>query len=99
MDTLADLELAWTSYDKLAKMFKERRNPDGKREHPTQKPLDLMKWCVQFADKHEKVETVFDPFAGSGTALVASKYLGKKFIGCEAVPKYCEIANQRLRQD
>lgn len=46
MDTLADFELAWTSFDKLAKSYDERRNPDGKREHPTQKPISLMAWCL-----------------------------------------------------
>src|SRR3990167_8165998 len=62
MDTLADFELAWTSFDKLSKSWDERRNPDGKRDHPTAKPISLMKWCIQYADKHMgRVQTILDP--------------------------------------
>ena len=42
MDTMADFELAWTNFDRPAKKFIENRNPDGKRQHPTQKPLDMV---------------------------------------------------------
>lgn len=96
MDTLADFELAWTSFDKLAKSFKGRRNPDGKRSHPTQKPLELMRWCI---DKYsESGATILDPFMGSGTTLVAAKYLNRNATGIEISEKYCKIAEQRLAQ-
>src|SRR3990167_9051067 len=98
MDTLADFELAWTSFDKLAKSFDERRNPDGKRNHPTQKPLELMRWCIDFASKSVEggVLTVLDPFLGSGTTAVACKMLKRDFIGIEISPEYCKIAEERL---
>lgn len=96
METLADFELAWTSLDKPAKMFKERRNPDGKRQHPTQKPLELMRWCLsQFPD----AQKILDPFMGSGTTLVAAKYLNRNATGIEISEKYCEIARKRLSQE
>lgn len=96
MDTLADFELAWTSFDKLSKKFKERRNPDGKREHPTQKPLDLMRWCLE--NYSDPGMTILDPFLGSGTTAKACMELKRNFIGIEISPEYCAIAEQRLKQ-
>ncbi len=97
MDTLADFELAWTSFDRLSKKFKERRNPDGKRQHPTQKPVDLMRWClVKFSNEND---LILDCFAGSGTTLRACKDLNRRFIGIEISEDYVKIANQRLAQD
>lgn len=97
MATLADFELAWTSFDKPAKAYVEDRNPDGKRFHPTQKPLSLIKWCIAFANGNS--DTVLDPFLGSGTTLRACKDLGRRGIGIEIEERYCEIAANRLRQE
>jgi len=94
MPTLADFELAWTSLDRPSKLWDEDRNPDGKREHPTQKPLSLIAWCLSFVSG-----PVLDPFAGSGTTLRAAKDLGREAIGIEIEPRYCEIAVKRLRQE
>jgi site-specific DNA-methyltransferase (adenine-specific) len=94
--TMADFELAWTSFDRPAKQFTEDRNPDGKREHPTQKPLSLMLWCLGFVDPKE---VVVDPFMGSGTTLVAAKQLGRKAIGIEISREYCDVAIKRLQQE
>ena len=43
-------------------------------------------------------ETVFDPFAGSGTTLIAAKKLGRSYVGIEIVPQYIEIIKQRLSE-
>jgi site-specific DNA-methyltransferase (adenine-specific) len=43
--TMADAEVAWTNLDKNIRIFDSPRNPDGKRVHPTQKPVELMSWC------------------------------------------------------
>ena len=64
------------------------------REHPTQKPLDLMRWCI----KRMKASTILDPFMGSGTTGVACVKLGRKFIGIEIEPKYFNIACKRIEQ-
>jgi len=96
MYTIADFELAWTSMDKPAKMYTARRNPDGRRSHPTQKPLGLMKWCIKQANG--TATTILDPFMGSGTTLRAAKDLGRKAIGIEIEEAYCEIAARRLEQ-
>ena len=96
LDTLADFELAWTNFDKPSKQWTERRNhaEDG-NEHPTQKPISLMKWCILFANN---VQIVLDPFMGSGTTLRAAKDLGRKAIGIEIEEHYCEIAARRMSQ-
>jgi hypothetical protein len=95
MPTLADCELAWTNMEKPAKSFSEDRNPDGKRVHPTQKPCDLMGWCICQAFP---IQTILDPFMGSGTTLVAAKLRGIKAVGIEIEEKYCAMAVERLRQ-
>ena len=96
LPTLADFELAWTNFDKPSKMWDERRNPDGKRRHPTQKPISLMMWCIMQASNPE---SILDPFLGSGTTAVAAKKLGRKCIGIEVSEKYLKIAVERLRQE
>lgn len=62
--------------------------------HPTTKPEPLMIRVVQLMPG----QTILDPFAGTGTTLVAAKRLGRKAIGIELEEKYCEIAAQRLAQ-
>src|SRR5438445_10506543 len=75
--TLADFELAWTNLDAPSKMFFAWRGADGVTGHPTPKPLALFKWCLSF---FPEAKTVFDPFLGSGTTLVAAKDLGMSRI-------------------
>ncbi len=75
--------------------FKDLRG--GKdRCHPTQKPLDLIRWCILF---FPYAELILDPFMGSGTTLRAAKDLGRKAIGIEIEEKYCEIAARRMAQE
>jgi DNA modification methylase len=70
--------------------------PKEQREHPTQKPEAVMRWALSHAP--ENVQTVLDPFMGSGTTLVAAKRLGKRAVGIEREERYCEIAARRLQQ-
>lgn len=62
--------------------------------HPTQKPVDLVSWLML----GNPFTCVVDPFAGSGTTLVAAKRLGRRAIGIEMSEAYCQIAVQRLSQ-
>lgn len=62
-------------------------------DHPTQKPLTLIKKLIP-----EKIKIILDPFMGSGTTLVAAKQLHRKAIGIEIEEKYCQIAVSRLGQ-
>lgn len=91
--SLAEAELAWTNRDALVRVFDHPRS-ESDREHPTQKPVELMKWCI---DKL-KSQTILDPFMGSGTTGVACVKLGRKFIGIEIEERYFSIACKRIEQ-
>ncbi len=100
----ADCELAWTSYDKAVRrlkfkwqgMLQEDMKHKEIRQHPTQKPVEVIRWCLSLCPESQ---SILDPFMGSGTTLVAAKYLGRNATGIEISPKYCEIARKRLAQD
>jgi DNA modification methylase len=95
--TLADMELAWTSQQKAARVFTYARGKaiqDGKK-HPTQKPIALMEWCLGFLPD---ARTILDPFMGSGTTLVACQRLGRQGIGIELDPGYFDIACRRVQE-
>ena len=62
--------------------------------HPTQKPLRLLRHAVLAATREG--ELVFDPFCGSGTSGVASKELGRFFVGAEREEEYAELAARRI---
>ncbi len=93
--TMADFEMAWTNLDKPSAMYVRACN-GWMRNHPTEKPINLMKWCIGIAPGSE---TILDPFMGSGTTLVAAKQLGRRAIGIEIEEKYCEVAVKRLSQE
>ncbi len=93
--SMANFELAWTNINKNSKQFSQSiaaTNPE-RIGHPTQKPLALMKWCIEQANNPE---TILDPFMGSGTTGVAAIQMGRKFIGIEREPKYFDIACERI---
>ena len=92
----SDGELAWTSYNgalRIKVMGRHELALDG-TQHPTQKPLKLMKWCIEQAKGNP--ETILDPFMGSGTTGVAAVQMGRSFIGIEREEKYFQIACKRI---
>ena len=89
-------ELCWTNVDMPVRHFECGRVTEDKWNHPTQKPLPLMVWCIEKLKGNP--ETILDPFMGSGTTGVAAIQLGRKFIGIERESKYFDIAVQRITQ-
>ena len=104
----SDGELAWTSFNKPAKMFRyvwsgnRYGTPNniqgvGKkscRTHPTEKPIYLYRWLLtEFAEEGNKI---FDPFLGSGSIAVACDELGFELDACEISKTYFDNANKRL---
>ena len=91
----ADVEVAWTNLDMVARRIVYRpMNMDGGKEHPTQKPIEVMRWCIGFLPCD--AECVLDPYMGSGTTGHAAIKLGKSFIGIEREPSYFDIACRRI---
>ena len=95
----ADCELAYTNLKMAVRIFRWRwngmiRRGNEEREHPTQKPLELMKWCI--GKLPEPSTIILDPFMGSGTTGVACAKMGRKFIGIEKDARYFDIACKRI---
>lgn len=93
--TSGECELAWSSLEQPVRAFDYGHGQlanEGK-QHPTQKPVPLMAWCLGFIPP---AAVVLDPFMGSGTTGVAALRLGRRFIGCEIDPAYFEIACRRI---
>ena len=70
---------------------------NGKRQHPTQKPVELMRWCLKTA-RIGLGKAVLDPYMGSGSTGVACVTSGRKFIGIEIDPDYFDIACKRIEK-
>jgi site-specific DNA-methyltransferase (adenine-specific) len=97
-DDFSDVEFAWHNKRGAGRIFSHlwkglaQKGAGVRREHPTQKPVELMEWCLGFIE----AGTILDPFMGSGTTGVAAVQLGRKFIGIEIEPKYFDIACKRI---
>lgn len=95
--SLADGELAWTSFDKALRIFDYSRAEhlnDEERIHPTQKPLKLFQWCLNLRSKEG--DLILDCFSGSGTTAIACHNLKRNFICIERDKEYFEKSVKRL---
>ncbi len=93
--TMSDLEIAWTNFDRPSKKFSRSCN-GWKRKHPTEKPIDLIAWCLGFLpDKG----IILDSFIGSGTTAVVCERLNRRWIGIEISLDYCRIAKERIERE
>lgn len=97
-NSYADCELAWTSFDKVARYFREniaQTNAEG-RIHPTQKSIRLYAWLLEnFASKGFKV---LDTHMGSGSSAIAANAYGCEFHGIEIDRDYFSAATKRIEQ-
>jgi DNA modification methylase len=100
---LAHAELAWTNIDAIGVRLKRhlwsgpfRKGSEPRNGHPTQKPLEVMEWCIERVPSCP--QTILDPFMGSGTTLVACAKLGRRGIGIEIDEGYFNIACERVRK-
>lgn len=101
--TFSTTELAWRDWGK-ANFFAQvwdggmRAGSAENRSfcHPSQKPVELMEWCLM--QLPSSVKSVFDPFMGSGTTGVAAVKLGLAFVGSELDETYFEVACERIRK-
>jgi DNA modification methylase len=86
-----------SGYNKVFKYEQRWTNFVNTKEspHPTEKPVDLMIFCLEI---YKKYQTILDPFCGSGTTGVACVKLGRKFIGIELDEKYFDIACRRIEE-
>jgi DNA modification methylase len=100
VNNLSDGEIIWTSFKKPLRIFRFvwqgaiRRGRKTIRVHPTQKPVELFKWILSEYLKKEfdSINTVLDPFIGSGSTAVACEELNKHWIGIEKNEEYCKLA-------
>jgi site-specific DNA-methyltransferase (adenine-specific) len=72
------------------------KNTSESEAHCTVKPLDLMKFLIELVVPAEPGQIAFDPFAGTGTTLLAAKQTGRNYLGIEINRNYREIAEARL---
>lgn len=89
--SFAEAELAWTNFGRLVRVLQHHWSGEQK-EHITQKPLAVMVWCLSFLDPGG---VVFDPYAGSGTTLIACAETGRVARCIELDPTYCDVIRRR----
>lgn len=97
----SDCELAWCKNGGSARLITHLWNGmlkdserDQLRVHPTQKPIAVMRWCIEQITSQPQV--ILDPFMGSGTTLVACQQMGRHGIGIEIDLQYFDIACERV---
>lgn len=92
---LSDGEVAWMKGGHGVYCFRDTSlmGETHDRAHPTQKPVPLMRWCIE---RIGNSRNILDPFMGSGTTGVAAVQMGRDFIGIEREPKYFDIACRRI---
>ena len=92
----SQIELAWTSFDYPAKLYKfDNRTND--KIHPTQKPVDLYAWCLKtFAKPGDRI---FDPMMGSQSSRIAAYKMGFDYVGCELDKEYFDKGCERFNRE
>ena len=105
-DSFSDVEFAWHNVRGADRIFsllwkgamQEEKTDNGRRYHPTMKPVRLMAWCMDEA-KVESNAVVLDPYMGSGSTGLAALRTGRRFIGIEKDPTHFQTALDRIQKE
>ncbi len=96
--SFSEAEMAWCSINKNVRIFKRLStlpDYDGKKQHPTQKPIKLYEWCLKkYAEKGDKI---LDTHLGSGSIAIACDKNGFDLVACELDTEYYNNAIKRLK--
>jgi len=96
--SFSEAELAWCSIKKNVRIFKRysaMEDDDGKKQHPTQKPILLYKYCLEkYAKQGDKI---LDTHLGSGSIAIACHDYGFELTACELDKEYFDKAIQRIQ--
>ena len=92
--SLADGELAWTSFDRALRSYKKNVASIKDRMHPTQKPIPLYEWILQKYAKPN--DLILDTHLGSGSSRIAAYKGGFNFVGFEIDKEYYEKQEKRF---
>ena len=101
VENYSNLEYAWTSFDRHAKMFQYCNNagfvlkPIDKKIHPTQKPVALYDWIL--ANFAEEGNLILDTHLGSGSSRIAAYNAGLDFTACEIDKEYFDAQEKRFK--
>src|SRR5690606_16664944 len=93
--SMSQIEMAWTSFDKNARLKKINSNQLD-RFHPTQKPIDLYKWL--FAEFAKEGDKILDTHLGSGSSRIAANIMKMDFVGFEVNEEYFNASEERFKK-
>ena len=101
----SDVDLIWTTADKPQRIFRwlwagalRQNGQNTKHLHPTEKPIELMAWAMEYADVPQG-GTVLDPYMGSGSTIIAALLTGRKAIGIEMDAGHYATALERIKAE
>lgn len=75
----------------------EIARPQSSKEHPTMKPIELYTRAINHSSRAG--ELIYDPFLGSGTAVIACERVGRICYGCEIAPQYVDVICRRYHRE
>lgn len=92
--SFSEYELAWTNFGKNCRILSHHWSGEIK-QHPTQKPVAVMTWCIE---QSGKTTTILDPFMGSGSTIIAAEQTNRICYGMELDPKYIDVCVLRWEE-